>query len=98
LKSALSLLLREGHTGWGLLTSVDALRALAILADGHDDALAVLQLPGPPRQRWRTTNGVEPRNAEIRRRKPVICIFPNRALTKNWAIPLTAVPMTTSLT
>lgn len=53
-------------------------RALAILEDGLEDALAVLQLPAPLRQRLRTTNGVERLNAEIRRRERVIRIFPNR--------------------
>jgi putative transposase len=53
-------------------------RALAILEDGLEDALAVLQLPEPLRQRLRTTNGVERLNAEIRRRERVIRIFPNR--------------------
>lgn len=53
-------------------------RALAVLEDGWDDALAVLQLPEPLRQRLRTTNGVERLNQEIRRRERVIRIFPNR--------------------
>jgi len=53
-------------------------RALAILEDGLEDALAVLQLPEPLRQRLRTTNGVERLNAEIRRRERVIRIVPNR--------------------
>jgi transposase-like protein len=53
-------------------------RALAMLEDGLEDALAVLQLPEPLRQRLRTTNGVERLNAEIRRRERVIRIFPNR--------------------
>ncbi len=53
-------------------------RALAILEDGLEDALAVLQLPESLRQRLRTTNGVERLNAEIRRRERVIRIFPNR--------------------
>ena len=58
--------------------SARAPRALATLEDGLDDALAVLQLPEPLRQRLRTTNGVERLNAEIRRRERVIRIFPNR--------------------
>ena len=53
-------------------------RALAILEDGLEDALAVLQLPESLRQQLRTTNGVERLNAEIRRRERVIRIFPNR--------------------
>ncbi|WP_020372960.1 IS256 family transposase, partial [Sulfobacillus thermosulfidooxidans] len=53
-------------------------RAVAILENGLEDALAVLQLPESLRQRLRTTNGVERLNAEIRRRERVIRIFPNR--------------------
>ncbi|AEJ38731.1 transposase, mutator type [Sulfobacillus acidophilus TPY] len=53
-------------------------RALTILEEGLEDALAVLQLPEPLRPRLRTTNGVERLNAEIRRRERVIRIFPNR--------------------
>ena len=53
-------------------------RALAVLEDGMEDALAVLQLPEALRQRLRTTNGVERLNQEIRRRERVIRIFPNR--------------------
>ncbi len=53
-------------------------RALAILEDGLEDALAVLQLPELLRQRLRTTHGVERLNAAIRRRERVIRIFPNR--------------------
>ncbi|MDA8195422.1 MAG: transposase [Thermaerobacter sp.] len=53
-------------------------RAVAILEDGLEDALAVLQLPASLRQRLRTTHGVERLNAEIRRRERAIRIFPNR--------------------
>lgn len=53
-------------------------RALAMLEDGLEDALAVLQLPEPLGQRLRTTNGVERLHAEIRRRERVIRIFPHR--------------------
>jgi putative transposase len=53
-------------------------RALTLLEEGLEDALAVLQLPEPLRIRLRTTNGVERLNAEIRRRERVIRIFPNR--------------------
>ncbi|WP_028962170.1 IS256 family transposase [Sulfobacillus thermosulfidooxidans] len=53
-------------------------RAVAILENGLEDALAVLQLPESLRQRLRTTNSVERLNAEIRRRERVIRIFPNR--------------------
>ncbi|MCY0898142.1 MAG: IS256 family transposase [Firmicutes bacterium] len=53
-------------------------RALAILEDGLEDALAVLQLPEPLRRQLRTTPGVERLNAEIRRRERVIRLCPNR--------------------
>jgi putative transposase len=54
-------------------------RALAVLEEGLDDALAVLVLPEPYRVRLRTTNGLERLNEEIRRRERVIRIFPNEA-------------------
>jgi putative transposase len=54
-------------------------RALAILEEGLEDALAVLILPEPYRVRLRTTNGMERLNEEIRRRERVIRIFPNEA-------------------
>lgn len=54
-------------------------RALAILEEGLEDALAVLSLPEKYRGRLRTTNGMERLNAEIRRRERVIRIFPNEA-------------------
>lgn len=54
-------------------------RALAILEEGLEDALAVLVLPEPYRVRLRTTNGMERLNEEIRRRERVIRIFPNEA-------------------
>ena len=53
--------------------------AVATLERGFDDATAVLALPAPYRKRLRTTNGVERRHEEIRRRERVIRIFPNRA-------------------
>jgi putative transposase len=54
-----------------------AQRALEILEDGLEDALAVLILPEKYRVRLRTTNMVERRIEEIRRRERVIRIFPN---------------------
>lgn len=54
-------------------------RALAVLEDGLEDALAVLALPEQYRVRLRTTNGLERLNEEIRRRERVIRIFPNDA-------------------
>lgn len=55
----------------------DAPKAVDVLEDGFDDALAVLSLPLPLRRRLRTTNGIERLNEEIRRRERVIRIFPN---------------------
>jgi len=54
-------------------------RALAILEEGLEDALAVLVLPEKYRVRLRTTNGMERLNEELRRRERVIRIFPNEA-------------------
>jgi putative transposase len=54
-------------------------RALTILEEGLEAALAVLVLPEPYRVRLRTTNGMERLNEEIRRRERVIRIFPNEA-------------------
>jgi len=53
-------------------------KAMQILEEGFDDAAAVLALPERYRKRFRTTNGVERLNEEIRRRERVIRIFPNR--------------------
>lgn len=58
--------------------SAQTLRAMEILEDGFDDAVAVLNLPARYRKRLRTTNGQERLNQEIRRRERVIRIFPNR--------------------
>ena len=65
----------------GLATALagKADRALTLLEDGLEDALAVLVLPEPYRVRLRTTNGMERLNEEIRRRERVIRIFPNEA-------------------
>jgi transposase-like protein len=54
-------------------------RALAILEEGLEDALAVLSLPEKYRVRLRTTNGMERLKEEMRRRERVIRIFPNEA-------------------
>jgi len=54
-------------------------RALAILEEGLEDALAILSLPEKYRVRLRTTKGIERLNEEIRRRERVIRIFPNEA-------------------
>ena len=53
-------------------------KAMEILDEGFDDAVAVLMLPAPYRVKTRTTNAVERLNSEIRRRERVIRIFPNR--------------------
>jgi transposase-like protein len=54
-----------------------AQRALEVLEEGLEDALAVLMLPEKYRVKLRTTNMVERRIEEIRRRERVIRIFPN---------------------
>ncbi|EIV99169.1 LOW QUALITY PROTEIN: transposase [Thermoanaerobacter siderophilus SR4] len=55
-----------------------ALKAMEILEEGFEDAIAVLELPEPYRRRLRTTNMLERLNEEIRRRERVIRIFPSR--------------------
>ena len=57
---------------------VKAPKAMEILENGFEDALAVLAFPESYRVRLRTTNGVERLNREIRRRESVISIFPNQ--------------------
>jgi putative transposase len=52
-------------------------KAMTILEEGFDDAVAVLNLPERYRKRLRTTNGIERLNEEVRRRERVIRIFPN---------------------
>jgi len=52
-------------------------KAMALLDEGFDDAVAVLNVPEQYRRRLRTTNGVERLNEEVRRRERVIRIFPN---------------------
>jgi len=53
-------------------------RAMKILEEGFDNATAILSLPERYRRCLRTTNSIERLNEEIRRRKRVIHIFPNR--------------------
>jgi putative transposase len=74
--------LAAAHTAFAVLAralSGKADRALTILEEGLEDALAVLVLPEPYRVRLRTTNGMERLNEAIRRRERVIRIFPNEA-------------------
>ena len=74
--------LATAHTAFaGLATALagKADRALTILEEGLEDALAVLVLPEPYRVRLRTTNGMERLNEEIRCRERVIRIFPHEA-------------------
>ena len=59
--------------------SAKAERAVEILEEGLEDALAVLVLPEKYRRRLRTTNMMERLNEEVRRRERVIRIFPNEA-------------------
>lgn len=53
-------------------------KAMEVLEEGFEDAIAVLELPEPYRRRLRTTNMLERLNGEIRRRERVIRIFPSR--------------------
>ncbi|HEX8034420.1 MAG TPA: transposase [Ktedonobacterales bacterium] len=53
-------------------------KVMTNLEAGFDDASAVLALPEPYRRRLRTSNSIERLNEEVRRRKRVIRIFPNR--------------------
>ena len=55
----------------------EAPNAMKILEEGFDDVMAVMSLPKKYRQRFRTSNGVERLNEEIRRRDRVIRIYPN---------------------
>ena len=70
---------RAAFAGLAAALEGKAERALAILEEGLEDALAVLSLPEKYRVRLRTTNGMERLNEEIRRRERVIRIFPNEA-------------------
>jgi len=62
-----------------LATELEGLadKALDILENGLEDALAVMSLPEKYRKRLATTNMQERLNEEIRRREKVIRIFPN---------------------
>lgn len=55
-----------------------AAKAMDVLEEGFEDAIAVLELPERYRKRLRTTNSLERLNEEVRRRERVIRIFPNR--------------------
>lgn len=70
---------RTAFAGLAAALAGKADRALTILEEGLEDALAVLALPEQYRVRLRTTNGMERLNEEIRRRERVIRIFPNEA-------------------
>ena len=70
---------RTAFAGLATALAGKADRALTILEEGLEDALAVLVLPEPYRVRLRTTNGMERLNEEIRRRERVIRIFPHEA-------------------
>ena len=52
-------------------------KAVEALKEGFEDVIAVLSLPLPLRRWFRTTNGLECVNEELRRREWVIRIFPN---------------------
>jgi putative transposase len=54
-------------------------KAVKLLEEGFEDAMAVMALPAKYRKRLRTTNMQERLNEEIRRRERVIRIFPNDA-------------------
>lgn len=52
-------------------------KAMALLEEGFDDVMSVMDLPEKYRKRLRTTNSIERLNEEIRRRDRVIRIYPN---------------------
>jgi transposase-like protein len=52
-------------------------KALRILDEGFEDAIAVLCMPKKYQKKFRTTNMIERLNEELRRRERVIRIFPN---------------------
>ncbi|WKY43752.1 IS256 family transposase [Eubacteriaceae bacterium ES2] len=52
-------------------------KAMALLEEGFDDVMSVMDLPEKYRKRLRTTNSIERLNEEIRRRYRVIRIYPN---------------------
>lgn len=73
-KQAALLLLEQVLAKW----EKKAPKAMQILEEGFEEAMAVLDDPERYRRRLRTTNGIERLNEEIRRRERVIRIFPNR--------------------
>ena len=52
-------------------------KAVTLLEEAFDDAMAMMALPEKYRKRLRTTNMQERLNQEVRRRETVIRIFPN---------------------
>jgi putative transposase len=70
---------RAAFAAVGTALAGKAARALEVLEEGLDDALAVLVLPAKYQGRLRTTNMMERLNEEIRRRERVVRIFPNEA-------------------
>lgn len=55
----------------------EAPRAMERLDEGFEDAMTVMEIPGPMRRSVRTTNYIERLNKEVRRRSNVIGVFPN---------------------
>jgi putative transposase len=53
-------------------------RAMRILEQGFNNAIAVMSIPEKYRKRLRTTNSQDRLNEEVRRPERVIRIFPNR--------------------
>ncbi len=56
-----------------------ASKSMAVLEDGFEDAMAVMNLPSKYRRRLRSTNALDKLNQEIRRRERVTRIFPNES-------------------
>ena len=65
-----------------------ASKAMTILDDGLEDALAVLELPKRYRKRLRTNNLAERVNTELRRRERVVQVFPNEQAADRLMISL----------